>query len=423
MAVLGNIKPEPRRDWHARMSDFGTELVRLMAEQGTGVRQLARACFVNPSHISNIRNGKDRPSPELAETIDRQLGAGGHLAALAAPDRAPLPEDQEIAAIDLARRAAVSDVGDGTCEHIELAVDDMATAYHRTPPGSLLPRVQVHIAYLNGLFDGRATLAQRRRLLVSGGWLSLLAATVFTDLHDDAAAAAWLRTAVRLADETGHAEITAWTLETRAWIELTGGRYPQAVQLAQAAQDAAPRDGSAYIQAIAQEGRAWARLGDPGRTRDALARVEALASPLAIPDQPEHHYRYDPDKAEAYVVTTLAWAADPSAEELARAVAARFDSPVAGGHPRHRRATAARLDLAFALSRRGKLDEAAGTALQAVTSGYLVPSNFWRAREIVTTVGSRDIPEASDLAEAYRAELAAARVSARTDGHGRAELT
>jgi hypothetical protein len=123
---------------------------------------------------------------------------------------------------------------------------------------------------------------------------------------------------------------------------------------------------------------------------------------------PEHHYQYDPAKAEAYVVTTLAWSGDVAAEDLARDVLARFESP-AEGEPRRRRATAARLDLALALAKRGRLDEAAGTALDAVTSGYLVPSNFWRAAEIVEATGGHDVPEAGDLAEAYRAEVAAAR--------------
>jgi hypothetical protein len=44
-----------------------------------------------------------------------------------------------------------------------------------------------------------------------------------------------------------------------------------------------------------------------------------------------------------------------------------------------------------------------------VTSGYLVPSNYWRAGEIVEATGGRNVPEASDLAEAYRAEVSAAR--------------
>jgi hypothetical protein len=38
-----------------------------------------------------------------------------------------------------------------------------------------------------------------------------------------------------------------------------------------------------------------------------------------------------------------------------------------------------------------------------------VPSNFWRAAEIVEATGGHDVPEAGDLAEAYRAEVTAAR--------------
>ena len=73
------------------MSDFGGELARLMAERGVGVRQLARACYVNPGHISNIRNGNDRPSPELAARIDKVLSAGGALAALVPAAGVPVP--------------------------------------------------------------------------------------------------------------------------------------------------------------------------------------------------------------------------------------------------------------------------------------------------------------------------------------------
>jgi transcriptional regulator with XRE-family HTH domain len=47
------------------MSDFGTELARLMAARGLGVRELARMVPCHPGHISNLRSGKARPSPEL----------------------------------------------------------------------------------------------------------------------------------------------------------------------------------------------------------------------------------------------------------------------------------------------------------------------------------------------------------------------
>jgi tetratricopeptide (TPR) repeat protein len=254
---------------------------------------------------------------------------------------------------------------------------------------------------VTGLLERRVTLAEHGRLLVAGGWLSLLAATCLIDLHRRPAALAHLRTAAQIARETGHAEIAAWCLETRAWQVLTEGDYPRAVELADAAQRAAPRGGSALIQATAQEGRAWARMGAAPQTRDALARTEALVAPLPIPDRPEHHYRYDPAKSDAYVATTLSWLGDPAAERYARQVLARLES-VTGGPPRPRRAASARLDLALALTSTGRPDEAAATAMEAVTSGLLVPSNFWRAGEVITAVDGTGVPGAADLREAYR---------------------
>lgn len=392
------------------MTGFGTELARLMTARSLGVRELARMVPCNPGHISNLRSGKARPSPELAATLDERLEAGGTLAAMApapAPRRhtAVSRDDSsaadEIAALDFARRAQVTEAGIGTVERLELAMDELATAYPDTPPGELLGRARVYLGYVGTLLDGRTTLAEHRRLLVVGGWLSLLAATTLIDLHRDHAAAAHLRTAAQLARETGHAEIAAWCLETQAWQVLTQGDYRHAVGISQGAQRIAPKSGSAFIQATAQEGRAWARLGDARETRAALGRVETLVSPLPVPDRPEHHYRYDPAKSEAYTATTLAWLGDPAAERYARHILARLESAT-DGPPRPRRAASARLDLSLALIASGRHDEAAGTALEAINSGRIVPSNYWRAREIIHAVAERGVPEASDLAEAYR---------------------
>lgn len=286
-------------------------------------------------------------------------------------------------------------------ERLELAVDELAVAYPGTAPDELLGRVRAHLGYVGGLLDARATLTQRRRLLVTGAWLSLLAATCLIDLHHDHAATAHLRTAAELARETGHAEIAAWCLETQAWQVLTAGDYRQAVEIARAARQVAPREGSAFIQATAQEGRAWARLGAGAETRTALAQVEKLVSPLPPPAAPEHHYRYDPAKSQAYAATTLAWLGDPAAEPIARQILARLES-AADGPPRPRRAASARLDLSLALIAAGRHDEAAGTALEAVTSGRLVPSNYWRAREVIDAVTGRGVPEACELSEAFR---------------------
>jgi tetratricopeptide (TPR) repeat protein len=279
-------------------------------------------------------------------------------------------------------------------------VDDLATAYPALPGDELLGRVRTHLGYVGQLLGARATLAQHRGLLVAGGWLSLLAATCLTDLARPPGAAAHLRTAAQLAREAGHDELAAWCLETQSWQALTSGDFKRAADLARTAQRLAPHGSSAHIQATAQEGRALARLGEAAATRAALARVEALVSPLPPPERPEHHYRYDPPKALVYVATTLSWLGDRDAEPIARQVLAAIEAP--GERPRPRRAALARLDLALALTAAGKHDEAAAVTLEAVRSGRLAPVDDRRTREIVLAVSGRGVPEAGELAEAYR---------------------
>jgi hypothetical protein len=141
-------------------------------------------------------------------------------------------------------------------------------------------------------------------------------------------------------------------------------------------------------------------MGDPARTRDALNRTARLVGPLKPPDRPEHHYRYDPGKALAYTATTLAWVGDPAAEDYARAVVTQLEA-APDGTSRPRRVASARLDLALALLVANKPDEAGAVALAAITSGRVVPSNWWRVTEVMAGVDQADAPEADDLRDAY----------------------
>jgi len=47
-------------------------------------------------------------------------------------------------------------------------------------------------------------------------------------------------------------------------------------------------------------------------------------------------------------------------------------------------------------------EEAADTALQAVISRRLVPSNYWRAREVIHAISERDLLQSRELQDAYR---------------------
>jgi len=382
-----------------QVSAFADELRRLRLERGLSYRGLAQVVHYAKSYLEDLEKGRKLPSPALARRLDEALRAGGRLAATL---RTPAPADAEaeIEALELARRVSASDVSTETLDRLELAFDDMAMAYATVPPEVLLPRVRRHLAYVGQLLDSRKTLSQHQRIIVLGSWFSLLRATLHIDLRHGAAAEASLRTAADLAGQVEHREIAAWCLETRAWDQLTAGDYRQALELSQHAQTIAPADGSAIVQATAQEGRARARLGDH-ETRRVLDRVDRLAGHRAAPAHPEHHFQYDPAKAHAYAATTLAWAGDRAAEAVAREVIAELERD--GARPR--RIASAQLDLGLALLVADKPDEAAAAATEAITSGRVVPSNWWRVREVVAGVADAGAPEAAslrDVAEEFR---------------------
>jgi tetratricopeptide (TPR) repeat protein len=389
-------------------------------EAGTlSVRHLQRLAAGRHSHgrpLGPVRPATARLLERIfAASIDDLLAQPTHPLAPATP-AAPYallhhgsaqagPDDEEDA-LELARRVAASDVGDETLTRLEAAVDDLAVDYSLTPPAVLLRRVRSYLAAVTRLIDARKTLGEHRRLLIVGGWLSLLGATVQIDLKQDSSATAHLRTARGLARQAEHAEIEAWCLETEAWRQLIEGHYTDAVALSQAAQRRAPRGSSAAIQAAAQEGRALARIGKRRETYAAITRVGELVAPLPQPRRPEHHYRYDPDKYTAYAATTLAWIGDPAAETYAREVLTRLRSAEQGGKwPR--RLASANLDLALALLVTDRLDEAVTAARQAITSGRVVPSNHWRALEVVNAVEARNLHQAPDLRDAYQTMLQA----------------
>ncbi|WP_246365962.1 hypothetical protein [Kibdelosporangium persicum] len=182
---------------------------------------------------------------------------------------------------------------------------------------------------------------------------------------------------------------------------MTDGNYLLAVELSQAAQRLAPQGSSVLIQSTMQEGRARARLGQHEATYAAVTRVHGYVSNLPRPTRPEHHYRYDPDKAIAYTATTLAWAGDPAAETYARETITRL-APSGDTSTWPRRVASAKLDLALTLLITDQFDEACHATQQALESGRVVPSNRWRAAEVIKAVEQKHMPEATELKEAYQ---------------------
>ncbi|MFI6066539.1 helix-turn-helix domain-containing protein [Micromonospora sp. NPDC051227] len=376
---------------------FGAHLRSLRSSKGLSLRALGQLAHRGKSHLHDLETGAKAPTPDTARHLDEVLRADGALVRLV-----DQPVDHDAEAGELLARVRASDVSAETLVGIEAGVDDLASAYALSRPVELLPRVRRQLVYVERLLDGRGTLAQRRRLVIAGGWLTVLRATVHIDLLQQPAAGAHLRTAMALAEHAEHPEIQAWCLETQAWDWLTRGDCRRAMDLSRQAQRVAPQGSSAYIQATAQEARVWARLGDVRRTREALDRLELLTANLPVPERAEHHYRYDPTKALAYTATTLSWVGDPAAEQMARTALAELD-PRGDGGERPRRSASARLDLAMALLAANQPDEASVVAADAVRSGRVVSSNWWRAREVLRKVEHTGTAEAAAFREVYEA--------------------
>src|SRR3989454_4632456 len=140
------------------------------------------------------------------------------------------------------------------------------------------------------LLDARATLAQRRQLMVLGGWASLLAACVHVDLGQREAAYARRLTAQRIGVQTESGELAAWAFEIGAWQALLDGHYDEAVSLCQAGQRLVGTGTSAYVQLTAQEARAWARQKQERETRAAVDRSAAAFAQMPPAGQSDHHF-------------------------------------------------------------------------------------------------------------------------------------
>jgi hypothetical protein len=283
---------------------------------------------------------------------------------------------------------------------LDAAFDDLACSYSSTPPDELLGDVRTHLRYVSQLVDAKATLVQRRRLLIVGGWLSLLAATLYTDLARKGPARAARDTAFGLGAHAEQPELQAWAFEIDAWSALVSRDCVGALAAVDAGAALAPYGSSVAAQIAAQEARAAARRRDTGRTLAALRRANDALNSLSTPERPEHHFTYDGRKLEWYTGTVLAWLGDyGAAEGIARTVIQRYEVD----HQAPRRAITARLDLGLVLAGR-EPDEAAQLGSAAIASGWLVPSNSWRAGELEWVLSRRypDLPEARELHEQWR---------------------
>lgn len=229
--------------------------------------------------IELCRNNAQRPTQERAaapsvseEAPDQQQmprrkvvqAIGAFTGAMAAGDY--------LESIELVRQAEASDVGPQTLEQLDRTVERLGQEYLRTPPARTLEEVRQYRQYVVQLLDGRQTQAQKAHLYDVAGWLCALLGHVAFDLGQDSAV--HCATALRLAEEVGDAELTAWVRGTQALVAIYDGRPDDAVQFARAGRQVAPAGSASGVRLWGLEARAYARKREREPAEHAMAAAE-----------------------------------------------------------------------------------------------------------------------------------------------------
>ncbi|MCO6008756.1 hypothetical protein NE236_27655 [Actinoallomurus purpureus] len=304
------------------------------------------------------------------------------VAARILPQDALRTEAELFSTMELARMADVSDIGPGTVEAIQEAVELLCRAYPTTPARLLRDRTKQRLSYVLGLLNGRLTLAQHREVLVQAGWLAALLGCLHYDLGEREHAEAARLGALQMGKQADHGELMAWAHEMAAWFALTEGRYEDVLEAAERGKAVAGTS-SAMVQLTLQEAKAHARLRNRREAGAALEHGAALLAKLPTPRHPDHHFVFDSTKWIFYAATVYAWQGDDvRAEEHAREILTRHTRPD-GSTNAPMRSSNAHLDLSLIYARRGDLDAAVEEALTAF--GYertTLPSLVYRGAEV-----------------------------------------
>jgi transcriptional regulator with XRE-family HTH domain len=288
------------------MSDLGNELCRLMAERGLGVRELARRVPCNPGHISNLRNGLKRPSPQLAARLDDILGADGVFSRLVAePMPVPVP------VLNLPGIAPDADLYDRITKAVtEPARVDIAVvewlertlAEHRRVEDAvgarpLLGLIRAQLVTVTEFTrSGPGPLTDRLVSLASQ--YAQFVAWMCIATQDHAAALAWYDRAHDWAQQAGDANMAATTLSMKAHLAWSVGDPRRCVQMAKAARWAGNRV-TPGIQGMAAQmcGRGHALAGEANSARGLLDEAQVLVMRAADrpEDEPPWMYFYGED--------------------------------------------------------------------------------------------------------------------------------
>ncbi|GAB3546205.1 transcriptional regulator with XRE-family HTH domain [Actinopolyspora lacussalsi] len=247
--------------------------------------------------------GENKPSDFYTKIIASTLGTVSD--SLFPPERTnndlELLNATGMNTLEIVGRLQASDVNDATLEAVRITVDKLCSDYSRLPAQGLIFESRQWLRRLVEMQEQRLSFRQRRETLELAGWLTLLVGCLEYDLGDQRSAEATRRSALSLGQEVGNPGIVGWAHEMRAWFALTSGYYRGVVAATEAGREASGSH-SVAVQIIAQEAKAWARMGKKNEMQNALEKGRVLLEGMPYPENVDNHFVVDPSKYDFYVM-------------------------------------------------------------------------------------------------------------------------
>jgi tetratricopeptide (TPR) repeat protein len=266
---------------------------------------------------------------------------------------------------ELVQRIRRPSVDNTTLDALSLTVEQLCCDYASRDAAELIGESRRWLSQITQLLDERLTLNQHHDVLDAAGWLTLLVGCLEHDTGQGRQAEATRTGALRLGEDARNPSLIGWAHELRSWFAITGGRYPEVINAAQAGQDAAPGR-SVSVQLLAQEAKAWARTGNQRNVIKALEKGRTLLDSLPYPERPDNHFVVDPDKFDFYAMDCYRLIGDDDLAEMhAREIIRKTTAPD-GTNLSPMRKAEAEITLGVISARNGALDEAMAYGQQAL---------------------------------------------------------
>lgn len=307
--------------------------------------------------------------------------------------------------LEIVSRLDASSVNDATIEAVRITVDKLCSEYAKRPPFELITEARQWLRRLVEMQEQRLTFSQHRHSLEMAGWLALLVGCLEYDLGDRRAAEGTRQAALRLGKEVESSGIVGWAHEMRAWFALTSGDYRNVVAAGEAGELAAGTH-SVAAQLIAQQAKAFARMGLKQEMDAALERGRVVLDKMPYPENLDNHFVVDPNKYDFYVMDCYRHVGDDRrARELSNEVI-RASSGFNNHDRWPMRIAEAQVTLGVVAAREGDLDEAVAFGRRALAGERKsLPSLAMVSQDLADVLADRYAgePEADAFLEQQRA--------------------